>query len=129
MRSVDTNVVVRFLTDDEPRQAARARAVVAAGDLYLTLTVLLETEWVLRVTYGLARTKVIGLLRTFCGLPGIEVENGEVATTALDWADTGLEFADALHLAGSGSCAAFVSFDPALTRRAKGLSLVPVVEP
>ena len=41
MRAIDTNVVVRYLTDDEPEQAARAKAAVDAGNVFVSTTVLL----------------------------------------------------------------------------------------
>ena len=46
--AVDTNVVVRFLTGDEPAQAGRARALFEHEAVLLLKTVLLETEWMLR---------------------------------------------------------------------------------
>jgi predicted nucleic-acid-binding protein len=48
MLAVDTNVVVRYLTADDPEQFARAVAVVEGAETFVSLTVLLETEWVLR---------------------------------------------------------------------------------
>lgn len=46
---------------------------------------------------------------------------------ALDWYDAGLEFADALHLAGASRSQAFVTFDERLVRRAKRAGLTSVV--
>jgi predicted nucleic acid-binding protein len=40
---------------------------------------------------------------------------------ALVWAEAGVDFADALHLASAASCEAFVTFDKQLARRARGL--------
>ena len=48
MLAVDTNVVVRFLTGDEPAQAERARSIFEREAVLLLKTVMLETEWVLR---------------------------------------------------------------------------------
>jgi hypothetical protein len=48
MFAVDTNVVVRYLVNDNAAQAARARRLVEREDIFVPLTVLLETEWVLR---------------------------------------------------------------------------------
>jgi predicted nucleic acid-binding protein len=46
MLAVDTNVVVRLLTADEPVQAARARAIFERETVLLVKTVVLETQWV-----------------------------------------------------------------------------------
>ena len=52
MRAIDPNIVVHYLTGDEPKQAARARTVIDAGDVIASTTVPLENEWVLRSIYG-----------------------------------------------------------------------------
>ena len=46
MNAFDTNIVVRILVDDDPKQRARARTAVVAGG-YISKTVVLETFWVL----------------------------------------------------------------------------------
>lgn len=48
MLAVDTDLVVRLLTNDEPAQAKRAAAAFAANEIYIAKSVLLETEWMLR---------------------------------------------------------------------------------
>ena len=111
MRAADTNVVVRYLTGDDPGQAARARAVIDAGDVFVSTTVLLESEWVLRSVYGLARTEVAAALRAFAGLPGLSMESPAAISEALDHAERGMDFADALHLGAAARCEALLTFD------------------
>ena len=111
MRAVDTNVVVRYLTGDDPGQAARARAVIDAGDVFVSTTVLLESEWVLRSVYGLSQTEVAAALRAFAGLPGLSVESPAVLSEALDHAERSMDFADALHLGTAARCEALLTFD------------------
>ena len=53
MIAADTNVLVRLVTDDEPRQTAQARQLFETETIFLAKTVLLETEWVLRRLYRL----------------------------------------------------------------------------
>jgi predicted nucleic acid-binding protein len=129
MLVVDTNVVVRYLTNDDTAQAARARHLLAQHDVFVPLTVLLETEWVLRAVFDFAAAEVAGALRAFAGLPRVSVENPEVVSTALVWAEQGLDFADALHLAAAQGHDGFVSFDKALARTARRLGAPPVREP
>ena len=118
MRAVDTNVVVRFLTGDDPRQAARARAIIGHEPVFIPRTVILETERVLRAVYDLSPDRVIPALRALAGLPDISVEDAPLVARALDWAETGLDFADALHLAAAADCAIFLTFDRRLARSA-----------
>ena len=128
MRAVDTNVVVRYLTGDDPGQAARARAVIDAGDVFVSTTVLLESEWVLRSVYGLSRTEVAAALRAFAGLPGLSVESPAVLSEALDHAERGIDFADALHLGAAARCEALLTFDLRFIEQA-GEVPVRVMEP
>lgn len=130
MRAIDTNVVVRYLLADEPRQAAAARRLVDRHPCWLSLTVLLETEWVLRGAAGLARREVHRLLLAFAGLPTVSIEQPAVAARALDLFGAGMDFADALHacVADAAGCTAFASFDRRLVSRARtaGLGFVGV---
>lgn len=71
MRAVDTDVVVRFLTGDDPEQAGRVRALIDEGGVFVSAVVLLESDWVLRSAYGFAGGRVASALRVFAGLPGV----------------------------------------------------------
>src|SRR6266851_1349731 len=95
MLAIDTNVVVRFLTGDEPKQAAKARSLIERQDIFLAATVLQETEWVLRNDYGLERVAVIEALTKFAGLPRLTLEDPTRISKALAWAANGMDFADA----------------------------------
>lgn len=129
MRAIDTNVVVRFLTGDDPGQARRARVVLDAGPVLVPTTVILESEWVLRSGYGLEKTEVIGALLGFAGLPNTVLQEPERVSRALEWAAAGLDFADALHLAAAADCEALVSFDRKLASAAKRVGALPVEAP
>jgi predicted nucleic-acid-binding protein len=127
--AIDTNVVVRFLVNDDHEQASRARALIEAEDLFVQTSVLLEAEWVLRSTYRLARRPLFEALRAFLALPRIVAQDRQSAVAALDWAEQGMDFADALHLAGAAGCDAFASFDRALKRTAAKLGAPEVRAP
>lgn len=129
MRAIDTNILVRFLTRDDPVQAAKASEIVEAGDIFVATTVLLEAEWVLRSAYGFGPERIAAALRAFAGLPGIELEDAPLAAQALDWAETGMDFADALHVARAQGCSAFLTFDRRLVKRAAGLAGMEVGTP
>lgn len=129
MLAIDTNVIVRYLTGDHPHQAAQAQALIDGEDVYVCITVLLETEWVLRSAYGFARARLAEALRAFAGLPRVTLEDAALATKALDWMGRGLDFADALHLAAAQGCKAFVSFDQRFAATANPLSDVKVRVP
>jgi predicted nucleic-acid-binding protein len=126
VRAVDTNVLVRFLTADDPKQARAARRVIEAGDVFIGTTVILETEWVLRAGYGFAPAVIAAGLRGLGGLAGVSIEEPAEIAQALEWMIAGMDFADALHLARSNHCSAFVTFDKKLATRCKGKSTIAV---
>jgi len=128
MRALDTNVVVRYLTGDNPAQATRARAAVDAGPVFVPVTVLLESEWVLRSSYGLVEKAAVEALRRFAGLRNVSVENAKLVVEAFDRAEEGMDFADALHLGAAGNCDAMLTFDRKFIRMAGGAP-IGVMEP
>lgn len=128
MRAIDTNVVVRYLTGDDPAQAAKARKVIDAGNVFVGTTVFLESEWVLRSVYGFSGVDVASALRAFAGLPAIELESPTLLAEALDRMEKGMDFADALHLGAAAGCEAMLSFDRDFIEAAQDESVV-VMEP
>ena len=129
MLALDTNVIVRYLTADQPEQFAKASVLIDGEDVYVCTTVLLETEWVLRGGYRFSREEIIAALTAFAGLPRVNLEDPALAAKALDWMRSGLDFADALHLAKAAGCEAFVSFDQRFAAVANALSQVKVRAP
>jgi len=132
MKALDTNVLARFFVDDvDDAQAAQQRpaAVAALSERsFVSVTVLLEFEWVLRGFYELPPRGISRVLRALASLQHITLEDRDAVLAALDSFDRGLDFADALHLARSSRASGFVTFDQRLARRAKRLALQPPVE-
>lgn len=128
MKAIDTNIVVRFLTGEDHLQTEISRRVVASEPVFVATTVVLETAWVLRSVYGFARADVTGALRAFAGLPTVELEDPDRVIQALENADKGMDFADALHLGAADHCEAFLTFDRKFIRIAESGS-APAMEP
>ena len=118
MRAVDTNVLIRLLTADDPQQFEAATKLVSASEIFIPVTVLLETEWVLRRTYGFDPQRIAAELRRLGALPSVTLDDPYGVEQALRLVDNGLDFADALHLARSWECADFATFDVAMARSA-----------
>ena len=125
MIAIDTNVLVRLLLADDPGQTKRARALAATDRIHVSVTVLLETEWVLRALYRIPISDILAGFRTVLAAADVEDEPG--VERALGLAARGLDFADALHLARAGRAAAFATFDEKLLKRAKKLATQPPV--
>lgn len=128
MTGLDTNLVVRVLTRDDPEQTDRAISVFARDRLWLPKTVLLECEGVLRSAYSLSRRAILDAFRRLLGYRPLEVEDRAAVLQALHWYEAGLDFADALHLASLESGARLASFDRELARRAGGIEGTPPVD-
>ena len=129
MHGVDTNIIVRFLTGDDPAQAAVARSVMGQRPVFVPRTVLLEAEWVLRGVYGLPSEQIIPALRALAGLSGVLVEDAVLVAKAMDWAEAGMDFADAMHLAAAIGCDSFLTFDKRLAHSGTRLSGIPIMAP
>ena len=129
VRAIDTNIVVRIITNDDPEQVTRARAVLDKGEIFLPLTVCLESEWVLRTSYALSKEVIADSIVKFSGVEGVEVENPQALTQAIAWLREGMDFADALHLASAEGCEDMLSFDTKLAKAAKRCGAMSVIAP
>ncbi|MGB5134631.1 MAG: type II toxin-antitoxin system VapC family toxin [Prochlorococcaceae cyanobacterium] len=129
--ALDTNLLVRLLTNDDPQQAERVADLIdASAGCYVPITVVLELEWVLRGAYKLPREMVIRAFKGLLAIRQVHLEQEELVRRVLEWHRQGVDFADALHLARSEGCEALISFDRSLVRQAADLSLRPrVLEP
>jgi predicted nucleic-acid-binding protein len=129
MIAVDTNLLVRVLTGDDPAQARRAVKILESDQILIPKTVILETEWVLRYAYEIETSRIIGGLKKLLGLPNVSVEDPDTVTQAISWFEDGLDFADALHLASSKRADKFVTFDRAFAKKARNVTALKVVKP
>ena len=105
MAALDTNVLVRFLVQDDARQGGAARrlirgAVDAGGALFVAVTVVLELEWVLRSSFGFDKAGVLQALFALLGSFELTFESEGAVEAALGhYADATADFADCLHAA------------------------------
>ncbi|HLW90042.1 MAG TPA: type II toxin-antitoxin system VapC family toxin [Roseiarcus sp.] len=129
MLAIDTNIIVRYLVGDDPNQARRAKALVDGAAVFVATTTLLEAEWVLRRAVGYATADTLAALKAFVGLDNVTLEDEALVAQAFDWAERGMDFADALHLAKTADCEAFISFDRNLAKAARRFGAIAVKEP
>ena len=128
MIALDTNVLARYLLDDEPAQARAVRRLLAdaKAEYWIPVTVVLELAWVLRKADA-PRSVVMERLRDMLSLRNVRVQNADRVFQALRWAAQGMDLADALHLVLSGKAERFTTFDEALVRQARKLGVRPPV--
>lgn len=119
MLGVDTNILVRFLVRDDETQFEKARRLirreVAAGHrVFVSQLVLLETEWVLRSRYGLAKIEIIEVVSALLDANDVQFEDEPAIEEALFvWKDRSVGFADCLIGARNKrlGCSATATFD------------------
>ena len=120
MIAVDTNIIVRFLTKDDPGQFAATLKLFRKNEIWISHTVLLETAWVLQGIFDLTRDELHSILCDLINLENVEMENYDGATAGLQAFREGMDLADALHLTTANSHdLPFYTFDKALAKHAK----------
>ncbi|CAG0993863.1 hypothetical protein ARNL5_03464 [Anaerolineae bacterium] len=90
---VDTNLFIRYLTNDDPAKADRVEKLLddaARGDVSLVTTemVMAEVVWVLESAYGLKNIDVAHLIRGILATPGLEIINGHLVSRGLEFYET-----------------------------------------
>lgn len=118
MIAFDTNMLVRLVVDDPPQQAEIAQALLKTNQVFLSRTVLLETEWVLRSIYQLSRERIHAFFRLMLQAENAVTEDALNVLRALAWYQQGADFADALHLAACGD-AVMHTFDRGFCKAAR----------
>lgn len=105
MASLDTNVLVRYLVQDDDLQLAAAkkliRAALRAGEtLYIPMTVMLELEWVLRSSFGFEKEQVTTTVSSLLASAELSFESEAALEIALAlYKKNSADFADCVHIA------------------------------
>jgi predicted nucleic-acid-binding protein len=115
MIAVDTNVLLRYIVRDDLAQFNAAEQLMLQHDWWISHTVLLETEWVLRSAYGLRADQFAQILKHLLSASSIIWQDESVVQQALDWFENhNTDFADALHAVQCPAEVKFASFDKKL---------------
>ena len=101
MIGLDTNVLIRHLTQDEPQHAERASALIETACSidepgYINRVVICEVVWVLERAYRYERSLIATCLETILRTADLRIENEKAAWAALARYRDGYDFADAL---------------------------------
>lgn len=105
MASLDTNVLVRYLIQDDARQGFKARelvnGVLTRGEsLFIPVTVLLELEWVLRANFEFPKDQIILVISSLLAARELVFESEASAEVALElFRKNKADFADCIHIA------------------------------
>ena len=119
MIGIDTNVLVRYIAQDDPAQAKKATALIErecneASPGFIGHVVLVETVWVAESCYQASREDVARMVRQILGSRQLVVQDAETVWQALRLFEQGkADFADCLieRSASAAGCDRTVTFD------------------
>ncbi|MFN6993763.1 MAG: PIN domain-containing protein [Aquincola tertiaricarbonis] len=119
--AIDTNVLVRWLVQDDPVQSASASRLMATAEerglpVMLLFGVLLETEWVLRSRYKLDKHAIVSAFTQLLETDGLQLEDEAALEEALfRWKESKAGFTDCMLAAKAGLLQRqpFMTFDAA----------------
>ena len=131
MTGLDTNVLVRYVMQDDPRQSPRATRLIESLSAdepgFVPVVALVELVWVLSGSYRLDRDQVARVLDGLLRSKELVVDRADLVAQALTRHSIArADFADALieRIAGAAGCASTVTFDAGAVKAA-GMTLVP----
>jgi predicted nucleic-acid-binding protein len=120
---IDTNVLVRYVVQDDARQAALANQFIETTlsddePGWIASIVLCEFVWVLEAAYGYTRNAIVATLQRLFEVDRFRVEAPALAWRALDDYRGGVDFSDALIALGNEGegCGYTATFDRAASR-------------
>ena len=125
MKAIDTNVVLRVITGDDLAQEATARDLLRSG-VFISLTVLMETEWVLRSFYRWRRYEIADALIALGRIEGVSLERTSAASWVVERYRAGADFADMIHLLVVEELESFATFDAGVARTAGADAPLPI---
>ena len=108
MAAIDTNILIRFLVEDNAAQLAQVKklissAIRAGNTLYVPITVALELEWVLRSNFGFNKSTITQTLQALLSTTELSFETEPALELALllfdDAQNVKADFSDCLHIA------------------------------
>ncbi len=126
---VDTNVFLRFLTEDVPKQAQEVERLLqhaAAGEIALSTSALVMAEiiWTLESYYELSREEVEDKVLAILNTPGLKVENANMIALAVSlYVDKNIDFVDAYNAlwVGENDLDQVLTFDTKHFSRVEGI--------
>lgn len=130
MIGIDTNVLVRFLVDDDPVQNVRARDFLSARSAeepaFVSAVVLAETVWILHQRLKYPMTMITDLLQGLLAADGLVIEYTEELDALVSGGQPQADLADYLiaWAATRAGCGRTLTFDRKAASRVPGMELL-----
>jgi predicted nucleic-acid-binding protein len=130
MIGLDTNVLVRYITSDDTKQAALAARLIEGLDEqspgYITIVTVVELCWVLESAYQFTRSQLVEVLQTLMAIENFKIDRVAVVASAVrQYSDSKADFADCLieRLSAAAGCQRTMTFDKAVAKTS-GMQLI-----
>ena len=130
MNALDTNILVRYITQDIPEQAAIAErlldSLTNSSPGFVSREVVIKLVWVLERSYKFSRAQVVEVLTTLIGAENLIVESDEdIAHATFMYGQSGTGFSDMAILMASerAGCESLYTFDRRFARM-EGVTLL-----
>ena len=131
MKGLDTNVLIRYLVQDDPQQTRKAVGSIeqtthSGEKLLLNLVVMCETVWVLESAYERTKSEIVAALRKILSTKQFAFQEKEILWRSLDeYAALPVDFADTVigALNVKHGCSTTFTFDRSL-RRLRGMTVL-----
>jgi predicted nucleic-acid-binding protein len=127
---LDTNVLVRYITQDDNKQAALANSLIESLDDaspgFVSLVAVIELNWVLESAYNFTRQQFAEVMQTLMTVDAIKLDRATAIASAMRmYADSKADFSDCLieRLSASAGCKRTMTFDKAAAKMA-GMVLI-----
>jgi len=127
LKAIDTNVALRLIVGDDEAQTKIAVRLLDDDVALVTLSVAMETEWVLRAGYRWERVRIADALTAFAALENIEFQNWPGVRWAIERMRGGADFADMIHLISAVDAECLATFDRRLAKRAGAAPPRPIM--
>jgi predicted nucleic-acid-binding protein len=129
MIGLDTNVLVRYLVQDDPAQSRAASELIESlteiDRGFVSIVALVEMSWVLARAYHVDDATLAAIITSLLGADELTVEQPEVVRAAVSRLESSAQFADAViaELGRAAGCDTTVTFDRGASDRA-GMRLI-----
>lgn len=130
MIGLDTNVLVRYITQDDDKQSLLANSLIDGLDEsspgYVTLATVAELNWVFESVYSVTRQQFVEVMQALLSLDSIKLDRSAVVASAVKiYATSKADFSDCLieRLCASAGCGRTMTFDKAAAKMA-GMVLI-----
>jgi predicted nucleic-acid-binding protein len=119
MKAIDTNILIRFLTGDDPAQAKMVYALFKKAEsekteLFVPLLVVLETIWLLESVYAVSRAEILDAISDLLLMPVLKFDQHAMLQQMIRYAyGNTLNLSDILiaHAAKTSGCEKVITFD------------------